>query len=514
LILFAIGGAAGLIAAAASPNTYTSVARLRLRAGKVETFSLEELLGVGSDRPTAMSTVDEIFLLGDPQLYQQVVDEVGGPQQILIPPDPTSYDTTDTPLHIAALHRIQKALFGTFFKPHCNDKNCVQCRQLAATLLQARTTLIPEKASNVITLEHLSFSPELAERTADLLVKASVARHKQEFAVKQYYGMNDKAIEDTGKALDAAKLAYEQHRQECGFIDIEVQKGNLLAQLQKIAIDTQTNGAELVGVQMRLATMRKQLEATSETVKKISVYEQKGISPDWTRWEARVNELRSKLSDVDLEVTASREVRDQKKAILNDKIKYAEEQYNKFDQEKMVVIIPEQSADIPNDAWFSLYSRIQMDEAEEGRLTALIAANNKAHDETVADLDKLLKCERLHDSWDLEIKEKEENYQKLSAKNAELDALGQLDVQPEANLRIFQAPTLPLDKDGPKRSKFVGLGLFGGLAVGLGIALLVQFLDRRLRYPGTVERELKLPIIGIVPEVPALHGIIRRQRVA
>jgi hypothetical protein len=276
----------------------------------------------------------------------------------------------------------------------------------------------------------------------------------------------------------------------------------------------QTNGAELVGVQMRLQTQKQQLAKTPETVKKISVYQQQGINPDWTRWEQRLNDYRASLSDVDLEVEKSNELRDRKKGLLKEKIQYAQEQFDKVDQEKMVVTVPEQSADIPNDAYFALYSRILMDEAEEGRLTALIAANTKARTETVAELDKLLKCERLHDSWDLEIKEKEENYQKLSAKNAELDALGQLDVQPEANLRIFQAPTLPLDKDGPKRSKFVGLGLFGGLAVGLGIALLVQFLDRRLRYPGTVERELKLPIIGIVPEVPALHGIIRRQRVA
>ncbi len=51
----------------------------------------------------------------------------------------------------------------------------------------------------------------------------------------------------------------------------------------------------------------------------------------------------------------------------------------------------------------------------------------------------------------------------------------------------------------PNSPQFAGIGLAGGLAFGLALALLMEFKDKSLRTEGDVESLLKLPILAMVP---------------
>lgn len=54
---------------------------------------------------------------------------------------------------------------------------------------------------------------------------------------------------------------------------------------------------------------------------------------------------------------------------------------------------------------------------------------------------------------------------------------------------------------GPNHTRNVSMGLFAGLAVGVALALLLERLADRLRTPPEAARALRLPVIGVVPEV-------------
>ena len=58
-------------------------------------------------------------------------------------------------------------------------------------------------------------------------------------------------------------------------------------------------------------------------------------------------------------------------------------------------------------------------------------------------------------------------------------------------------------KVGPQRTKFVIQGLGAGAAAGLAFCILRQLLDRKLRYPPSVERVLGLKVLGVIPETRA-----------
>jgi len=72
------------------------------------------------------------------------------------------------------------------------------------------------------------------------------------------------------------------------------------------------------------------------------------------------------------------------------------------------------------------------------------------------------------------------------------------------NAELAQAAVPPPDPSSPRTLRNVGLALLLGLALGVGIALLFERLDRRLRAPKEVEDIFERPVLAIVPETSHL----------
>jgi capsular exopolysaccharide synthesis family protein len=98
--------------------------------------------------------------------------------------------------------------------------------------------------------------------------------------------------------------------------------------------------------------------------------------------------------------------------------------------------------------------------------------------------------------------------QKLSPSGIALagraQSLGVLAELRNGNVEIAQAATPPTSPSSPKTSRNTALGAVLGLLLGLGIAFLLERLDRRIREPKDLEKVYGLPLLGVVPESSAL----------
>src|SRR5208337_3453593 len=65
--------------------------------------------------------------------------------------------------------------------------------------------------------------------------------------------------------------------------------------------------------------------------------------------------------------------------------------------------------------------------------------------------------------------------------------------------RVYDPPSLPDQPSFPKKIVFIGGGLGGGLALGLGILFLIVLSDKSLHNERDVELALKLPVLVLVP---------------
>ncbi|NOT07149.1 MAG: polysaccharide biosynthesis tyrosine autokinase [Gemmatimonadales bacterium] len=79
-------------------------------------------------------------------------------------------------------------------------------------------------------------------------------------------------------------------------------------------------------------------------------------------------------------------------------------------------------------------------------------------------------------------------------KLAEISAIPDVSVLDHAAV-----PTRPL---GNQASKIITMGFLASLGLGLGLAVLLDRMDRRFRYPDQASHELGLTILGAVPAIP------------
>ncbi|MBI3200125.1 MAG: polysaccharide biosynthesis tyrosine autokinase [Myxococcales bacterium] len=85
------------------------------------------------------------------------------------------------------------------------------------------------------------------------------------------------------------------------------------------------------------------------------------------------------------------------------------------------------------------------------------------------------------------------------------------------NIRIVDRPMQPRTAIRPRVSVNVGLGIFGGIALGIAAAMARGLLDRTLKTPDDVETDLGLAFLGLLPEIGSrgfggYYGVSRRRR--
>lgn len=121
--------------------------------------------------------------------------------------------------------------------------------------------------------------------------------------------------------------------------------------------------------------------------------------------------------------------------------------------------------------------------------------------------DKARACNLVHERNTTRIVNLQDEIQKLEGRYRAALSIESYRADGESNLRRYTAPDLQPDKTGPERTKLLLAGLLGGAALGGGIALLRQLLERRVRYRETLEGALGIPVLAVVDESRALRKL-------
>jgi len=69
-----------------------------------------------------------------------------------------------------------------------------------------------------------------------------------------------------------------------------------------------------------------------------------------------------------------------------------------------------------------------------------------------------------------------------------------------SNIRIAEPAVTPLAPINPNKFRKMVLGILFGLMIGIGLAFLLEYLDKSLSTEEDIQRHLNLPVLGIIPE--------------
>ena len=105
----------------------------------------------------------------------------------------------------------------------------------------------------------------------------------------------------------------------------------------------------------------------------------------------------------------------------------------------------------------------------------------------------------LYNSLKIELENKKNLLESLLKRQSETGVSARLKGLRTSNIRIVDRADLPLTPDSPRKLRNLLLALFLGLFGGLGLALVMEYLDNTVKSAEDVERYSGLPTLGVVP---------------
>ena len=101
----------------------------------------------------------------------------------------------------------------------------------------------------------------------------------------------------------------------------------------------------------------------------------------------------------------------------------------------------------------------------------------------------------------------QQSYTGLLAKKQETQIAANLERrQIGEQFRILDPARLPARPDSPNRPRYYALGVMSGLGLGLVLAGLLEYFDRRMRSETDVRAALNVPVLAMIPLIHTSAG--------
>lgn len=498
--LVTLGAVVGVLVGASQPNVYTAVGKLRYQASARQLLSDESLLGIADPdgvarRRTGSGIPDLLELLRDPVIYEDVVAKLGA-REVLRVEDPSK-----TNENAGAAARVMHQLQGLIIRLKGLDDPCPGgegplCVDAAIETLMKGVVLVPLKDTSIVDVRYTATSPEKAQRILDALIEAYLAHHLEVYGATAKLEQLKDQFEVEHQKLNRLNQEYKEYQMQCGFFDIDGDYTSTIDAIRARDDSIRLQEIEAKRLEQYVLTLDEQLSGEN------SALGGQALNPTWVALVNRRTNARATIAELEvldeLSTTQSRSL-----AAARKELEVVEKQLEGVAQstnDPFEMALAAQNNPVIAEARLELATS----KAKLASVANQVAAEKAEKQRLERRLEAIRECQPQHDLHRAGIAATQLKFSRLSQQIPELDSLALLDQEGRSNLTLFRAPALPRDKDGPQRSKPLGIGLFGGLGLGVALAALRQLLDRRIRYRETVEGALGLPVLCVVPEMKAL----------
>ncbi len=512
VLCVATGAFSALAYGLVQPNQYMSVGLLLLRLGAREQQTPESVVNEDAvARGPSVATGDELLILRNPELHERVVDEIG-PQRILGPYDPSAADGPNTPWRTRWMHGLQGFMAG-MTQPEIMQEGAPTelMRKAAVERLADGVSINAQRHASTLVVSYKAHSAELAQEIASVYMRVCQERHREVYGASNELSFINERLSEEEAVKAAAESALQEQRDKDGVYDLRVLQEALAEEIQTLDAEIEQDtilmrslGGQLEVIDQQLArTTPEPDEQTDGTVPLDSGSPAMlGSRYEWLLAQHR--DVNSELAEAEKTFLKGSPLYESENKRLRGRLETIQAEIEQIEERLASLdspLTPRSGGGQPNAVYDGLIlQRVEIRRQQEG-LKAGTEARAKLLESRKERLSELVSKESLYGELQEAIAAATESTARLRKARAHQRTLEAIDSDESmTNLIVTQEATLPTEKEGPDRAKFLALGTFAGIFMGLALAIARQVMDSRLRYPKCIEDGLGIRVLGVVPE--------------
>lgn len=359
-----------------------------------------------------------------------------------------------------------------------------------------RVKTIP--ATNILEISYQSENPDLAAAYANAVAMATIRDNIKSISseatkVRQFL---QQQLPQARTQLQAAEAAENNYRQQSSIVDFDEQTKSLVQSVASLEDQQRTLATQLQEANSRLDSLRqvtqaKGLDTAYESVRGGQDQELQKLRAKLTEQETQLIEARLKFTDSHPTVVKMLQQRDALRSL------YAQE---------LSRVAPGAGANNSNNNVAGdpisqdLTSQLITNEIER----AAVAQKLQLTQNNIAQLrNRLTQLPLQQQPLTALIRKREEAAASLKFLQAKFEEARIAEAQKVSTLQVIQAAKPPSTANSPKPNVVLALAGAFGLLLATGVVILLEIMDNTLHDASEAEELLKLPLLGVLPRLPA-----------
>lgn len=343
-----------------------------------------------------------------------------------------------------------------------------------AKLLQSNLDVKPSRESNVLSVSYKSVDPKFSAALANAFAQGYIdtTLELRVEPARQYNSFFDERAKQLREALEQAQSKLSSFQKSRGIIATDERQDVENARLAELS----TQLVALQAISAESASRQAQAKQAPDRLQDVlSNPVVAGLRSDLARQEVRLEEISARLGDQHPQVIEVRANLAEMRAKLQQEIDRVSG-----------------SVGITN----------QINQTREAQLRDALAQQRA----------KVLRLKEVRDEQTVLVRDVENAQRAYDAVFARM-AQSQLESQTtQTNVVLLNPAAEPVEASSPRLRVNLLVAVFVGTVLGIALALLREWFDRRVRSGEDLTIELDLPVLGILPAMHKKSRWLRRQR--
>jgi polysaccharide biosynthesis transport protein len=359
-----------------------------------------------------------------------------------------------------------------------------------------KVTILPD--TGILGMTYRNENPKLASGlvnlVSDLMVQENVSTSRS--AVTSLRKFLEAEVPKRRRQLMEIEAAESNYKRTSGVVSLTNQTDALVSSLSELQNQERVLAAQIRESSARDTSLRgltntKSIKKTFEAVRVGQDEGLKALRTKLAELEALVVTNRSRLGDSHPDLLAAVEQRDAVKAQYIKQLKRLTKNVSKN-------LDPDNgdSSELSQD----LASKLIVNDVERSGYERKLASVRVQRAELQTTLNQLpVKEQNLVEL----ARSREEGATALTLLQRKLSEARMTEAQLVSNISILDRANVPTDPSWPNRPVVLLLAVVTGLVLVIGVVLLLEALDGTLRGEADVEKLLRMPVLGVLPILPA-----------